>query len=141
MCNLDKIVWTEPSKSNDMSANTAAVTGIMSIGGGFSNMEEFFAALDIPSMSVATFTKEHEKLCEEWESTALNEMLEAGKEEKRLAIESGEVDSEGIALLTVVVDGSWAKRSYRTNYASLSGVVSFTLDLMHIRYIFKTIKI
>lgn len=42
--------------------------------------------------------------------------------EKELAIES-EVDKNGVPLLTVVVDGSWAKRSNRTNYSSLSGVV------------------
>ncbi|CAL1295640.1 unnamed protein product, partial [Larinioides sclopetarius] len=30
----------------------------------------------------------------------------------------------GIPLLTVVADGCWAKRSYRTNYSSLSGAAA-----------------
>lgn len=60
-----------------------------------------------------------------WEATALKEMEIAASEEKKLAIQRGDVDSEGIPLITVIVDGSWAKRSYRTNYASLSGTVSY----------------
>ncbi|GBO33029.1 hypothetical protein AVEN_224575-1 [Araneus ventricosus] len=119
-----KVFWTENPQSPTMNANTAAVTGIMSIGGGFSNMEEFFSALDIPSMSEKTFIKEQEKISDAWEVTALKEMELAVSEERSLAIQRGDVDSEGIPLLTVVVDGSWAKRSYKTNYASLSGVAA-----------------
>lgn len=124
MCRYTKIFWTENPQSPTMNVNTAAVTGIMSIGGGFSNMEEFFSTLEIPSMSEKTFIKEQERLSDAWEVTALKEMESAVSEEKNLAIQRGDVDSEGIPLLTVVVDGSWAKRSYKTNYASLSGVVS-----------------
>ncbi|GBM51756.1 hypothetical protein AVEN_175321-1 [Araneus ventricosus] len=123
MCSYTKVFWTENPQSPTMSANSAAVTGIMSIGGGFSNMEEFFSALDIPSMSEKTFIKEQEKISDAWEVTALKEMESAVSEERSLAIQRGDVDSEGISLLTVVVDGSWAKRSYKTNYASLSGVI------------------
>lgn len=124
MCKYSKVVWTECPKTSKMNSNTAAVTGITSIGGGFTNMEEFLSILDIPSMSKNKFLKEQEKLTDAWEATALTEMELAASEEKRLAIQRGDVDSEGIPLLTVVVDGSWAKRSYRTNFSSLSGTVS-----------------
>lgn len=36
----------------------------------------------------------------------------------------GNVDADGIPCITVVADGQWSKRSYRTKYDALSGVVS-----------------
>lgn len=125
MCNYSEIVWTESLQSGIMNSNTAAVAGIMTIGGGFTNMEEFFSCLNIPSMSQNKFIKEQETLSDAWEATALKEMELAALEEKNLAIQRGDVDSDGTPLITVVVDGSWAKRSYKTNFASLSGVVSY----------------
>lgn len=126
MCNFSKTVWTEciQNMTSGMDSNTAAVTGIMNIGGGYTNMEEFLSILDIPSMSMNTFIKVQDILSDGWEATALKEMECAALEEKNLAIQRGDTDSEGIPLLTVIVDGSWAKRSYKTNFASLSGVVS-----------------
>lgn len=49
-------------------------------------------------------------------------MIEAGKEEKRLAIEQGDIDTDGTPYITVITDGSWGKRSYGTNFNSISGV-------------------
>ncbi|KAF2891890.1 hypothetical protein ILUMI_14283, partial [Ignelater luminosus] len=54
--------------------------------------------------------------------TGLQTIEEAGKEEAALAIASGDVDEEGIPLLTVVTDGAWCKRSYNVNYDAASGV-------------------
>jgi len=34
------------------------------------------------------------------------------------------VDTDGIPYITVVADGQWSKRSYRTKYDAFSGVVS-----------------
>ncbi|XP_039300848.1 uncharacterized protein LOC120356095, partial [Nilaparvata lugens] len=51
-------------------------------------------------------------------------MRKAAEEEIRLAKERGDVNNEGVPLLTVVADGSWAKRSYRRNYNSLSGMAA-----------------
>jgi len=48
----------------------------------------------------------------------------AGEDERRLAIESGSIDTDGTPMCTVVADGQWSKRSYKTNYNALSGVVS-----------------
>ncbi|EFA13422.1 hypothetical protein TcasGA2_TC010268 [Tribolium castaneum] len=44
-------------------------------------------------------------------------MLAAGQKERALAIEAGEID-------TVVVDGAWTKRSYKSNYNASSGVAT-----------------
>ncbi|KAK5648190.1 hypothetical protein RI129_003082 [Pyrocoelia pectoralis] len=53
-------------------------------------------------------------------------MKEAGQEEAKMAIESNSVDMNGTPMISVVCDGSWAKRSYRGggNYNSLSGVAT-----------------
>lgn len=130
MCNYTTTLWTEELNDNkNMNTNSAAVAGIVKIGGGFANLEEFLSTLNIPPMSVNTFIQQNDKISDAWELTALKEMEIAANEEKEIAIERGDVDLDGIPLLTVIVDGSWAKRSYKTNYASLSGAVSIIFKL------------
>ncbi|KAG8189246.1 hypothetical protein JTE90_013774 [Oedothorax gibbosus] len=96
----------------------------MSIGGGYSNLREMFSAMDLPTMSRSTYSNEHAKVCAAWEISALKSMEEAAAEEKRLAIERGDVDVEGVPYFAVVADGSWAKRSYKTNCSFLSGMAA-----------------
>lgn len=124
MCNLSDIIWSETHSGDDMDVNTAAVAGVMSIGSGYSGLHELLGAMNIRNMSAPTYDRYHKKVANGWQQTALTEMKEAADEEIRLARERGDVDKEGVPLLTVVADGSWAKRSYRTNYSSMSGVVS-----------------
>lgn len=47
--------------------------------------------------------------------------MEALQEEIDLAIAAGEVDSKGNALIAVICDGGWGKRSYGKKFNSLSG--------------------
>ena len=75
-------------------------------------------------MSSKTYFELQHQLHANIKSVASKEMEEAVKEETELAIKRGDVDINGIPCLTVVVDGAWAKRSYKSNYRSLSGVVS-----------------
>lgn len=85
------------------------------------------SVLEIPSISSNTYTHIETLLGAEISNTAWSEMEKAGQEEKRLAFESGCVGSDGIPMITVVADGQWSKhskRSYRTRYDALSGVVS-----------------
>lgn len=49
-------------------------------------------------------------------------MKENGEEEKRIAIEKGNM-LNGIPFITVIGDGGWAKRSYGHGMNSSSGVV------------------
>ncbi|KAF8785234.1 hypothetical protein HNY73_010806 [Argiope bruennichi] len=112
-----EIIWSEKPDSRKMPVNTAAVSSIMATGGGYLNLEY------IPSMTSCTFQKDHDRISAAWEETATKEMHDAAMEEKRLTIEATEIDSDGIPLSTVVADGCWAKRSYRTNYSSLSGAI------------------
>jgi len=54
-----------------------------------------------------------------WDATE-----EATKEEAKIALDNGDVSKDGIPMISVVVDGAWSKRSYRSNYNALPGVVS-----------------
>lgn len=56
-------------------------------------------------------------------NTAWDEIQKAGEEERELAIQAGDVDEDGVPFCTVVSDGQWSKRSYKTKYDALSGVV------------------
>lgn len=137
MCNNDFSLRTEdPIKSSThLDVNTRAVSGIMSIGGGFSHLEEFFSSVGIPCMSSKTYSKLHNKVCNAWEKAALRQMEDAVKEEAALALERGDVDENGTPLLTVVADGCWSKRSYRCQYNALSGVAAivgyYTKKVLH----------
>lgn len=51
-------------------------------------------------------------------------MQKAGEEEKRIAIEKGNVCADGTPYITVIVDGGWSKRSYGHGYNAPSGLVS-----------------
>ncbi|GFS61371.1 yqaJ domain-containing protein [Nephila pilipes] len=124
MCHFQETLWAEDPECKKMPVNTAAVSGIMKIGGGVANLEEFLSTLDIPPLSSNTYQKEHDNIATAWEKVAENEMYCAAMEEKHLAVQAGEVGGDGIPMLTVVVDGCWAKRSYRTNYSSLSGAAA-----------------
>lgn len=123
MCN-SKFRRSTVDDKKDMDVNTAAVTGIMSIGCGYSNMEELFSAMEVPCMGTRLYTQYHEEVCKGWEKAGVDLMKDAAAEEAKLAIEANEVDSDGVPLITVICDGCWSKRSYRTNYSALSGVAA-----------------
>lgn len=81
----------------------------------------------MPTLSSSGFLRVQTKVADVIHATAWDEMKKAGKEEKRLALESGNVGTDGIPLVTVVADGQWSKRSYKTKYDALSGVVSISI--------------
>jgi hypothetical protein len=84
-------------------------------------MEERYGVLNMPSMSSKTYFKIEARLQKVIGERALEEMKEAIDEEKQ----RGDEDENGVPLLTVVADGSWAKRSYKCNYSPLSGMVNY----------------
>lgn len=128
MCNIESSVWLEPVDQVDsMDVNVAAVSGTLSTGGGHAQLEEITSTLNIPTMSCNTFKRYHDKLSVDWEKTASIEMEKAVRLEAEEAIKRGHVAADGTPLLTVTADGSWAKRSYRNQYNSMSGVVSYQI--------------
>lgn len=50
-------------------------------------------------------------------------MIKAGNEERQIAIENNNLDTDGLPMCTVIADGQWSKRSYRTKYNAFSGAV------------------
>lgn len=57
------------------------------------------------------------------QDVAIEEMIKAGDEERRLAYECGNIDKDGTPVCTVIADGQWLKRSYKTKSNALSGAV------------------
>lgn len=130
MCNLITHIRTEkPEQSGDlMNVNTAAVAGIITTGGGYSQLEEICASLSMPCISRDTWQAYHDNVSETIYHTLQDVMRDAGREEAELAKAAGEIDKDGIPLVTVVADGAWGKRSYKNKYDSLSGVVSISYE-------------
>lgn len=76
-------------------------------------------------MSNTTYIDVQRNISKEIHDVAMLEMLHAGEEEKKLALESSTVDIDGTPMCTVISDGQWSKRSYKSKYDALSGVVRF----------------
>lgn len=124
LCNKIEIISSEPKKSSSMSVNTAIVSSVVSNGQGYGQLEQFSAILNMPCMANRTYQKEHEQISSNIEVTMWQALESAAKEEASLAVLRGDINENGIPLITVVADGAWSKRSYKTNYNALSGVVS-----------------
>lgn len=121
MCNAIKEISTD-SNGSEFNINSAAVLGILSIGCGFSQMEELLATINMPCMSYRKFSSEHDKIGHILHKTAAQQMEQAGKEEAKIARELGFIDKDGFPLITVIADGAWCKRSYKVKYDASSGV-------------------
>lgn len=122
-CGMCKVEYTVDGdySGGELNSNGAAVTGILSIGCGFSQLNEFTSCLNMPGISWRLYKKIEDELSEIFENESCHSMIEAGKEEFQIAVENGNVDEHGTPLLSVIADGAWCKRSYRTNYNANSG--------------------
>jgi len=67
--------------------NHAAVWGQMSTGGGHSQLQESMGVLGVPVMTPKSFTSTEREIGDWWKQELEKVMLEAGREEKRLAEE------------------------------------------------------
>jgi hypothetical protein len=123
MCNLRTVLSSEEVDRCVMPINDATVHGIVAGGGGYSQLAEFSAAIGVHCMSNSTFSKHLKTVKKAVMDAALLSMLDAAKEEREHSIAVGDVGPDGVPLVTVVADGQWCKRSYKTKYDSLSGVV------------------
>ena len=117
------------SKSSMYDVNVGAVLSQISTGGGGAQLDEQMSA-----MRTQTFTVLERKLGGLFEEVVTSELLAAGEEEKRIAIEKG--DHEDILSITVIVDGGWSKRSHKHSYNANSGVgVIFGLATQRLLFI------
>ncbi|KAJ8876702.1 hypothetical protein PR048_021149 [Dryococelus australis] len=125
--NIVSEIMSENRENRDtyVPMNETAVHGILATGGGYSQLREFSAGVDMHCMSNKTFLKHMKKVSKAIDDAALQSMLDPAEEEKAIVIRDGNVDSDRVPMCTVVADGAWCKRSYKTNYDSLSGVVIY----------------
>lgn len=122
MCNFESAIWSEPPPEQRLNVNAATVAGAMLTGIGYTQLQEHFAAMDIKCMAPSTYQTVHEKVAEGFQKAAEESMNAAAAEERSLALENNEI-MNGIPYISVIGDGSWMKRSYRTGrYDSLCGV-------------------
>ena len=101
--------------------NLAAVWGQMSTGGGHSQLEETMSVFGVPVMTKTSFIETEKDIGELWKKELKKSMLQAGREEKQLAIEKKSFH-EDVPAITVIVDGGWSKRSHKHSYNAKSGV-------------------
>lgn len=83
-----------------------------------------FSAINLPSLSENVYNFNHNLISEHWEKALVENMKEAGKVEKELALAEGKVTKDGFGIIDVIVDGCWSKRSYKKNYSALSGAAT-----------------
>ena len=114
-CNKECRVWSEGISENVMDLNQSSVLGTLVEGIGYTQVNGVLAGMGIPYVTHKTFKSHQETLFYHLQQLSMKSMKEANEEEAKLAIKNGEVDKNGIPFITVIVDGSWLKRSYGTN--------------------------
>lgn len=89
-----------------MNVNSSNVLGAINFGVGYLQLTIFLAAMNIPWMSKKMYQKFEEGLLEYFEETAFDLMIETGNEERKIAVDSGNVDVDGVPKITVIADGA-----------------------------------
>ena len=110
-----------PRGMNRWESNLAAVWGQMATGGGHATLSNTMSVLGIPVMAKGSFSPTETDIGEWWRDKLTESMVEAGKEEKRMAEEMGNFH-HGVPAITVIVDGGWSKRAHKHSYNAKSGV-------------------
>jgi hypothetical protein len=115
--------------------NLRAVWGAMATGSGNAQLNELVCTLGLHGITQATFSAIEHEIGSCWQTVLQQDMLAAGREEKRLAIERGDFH-DGIPAITVICDGGWSKRSHKHTYNALGGVAivigAATGKLLHV---------
>ncbi|KAL5238891.1 hypothetical protein ACI65C_006301 [Semiaphis heraclei] len=76
-------------------------------GQGFTQLDTMAAFLNMPSISNMTYQKIHFDISNHTEVTAIEAMILAGNEEAEIAKKEGNVNENGVPLITVIADGAW----------------------------------
>lgn len=85
-------------------------------------------------MANTTFSRHHEEFSSNIHNLAWEEIRKVGLEERKLALELGDMDDDGVTFCTVVADGQWSKRGYKTKYDAISGVVTILFNKIVYHY-------
>lgn len=120
-CRCERTLESCPDTENELTVNEEAVLGISLIGSGYSHSQEFLSNLGMFAMSYTTYDKISNRQQSDWYQLAQQSAREALEEEIELATAAGDIDCKGNAMIAVVCDGGWGKRSYGKKFNSLSG--------------------
>ncbi|KAL5237229.1 hypothetical protein ACI65C_004639 [Semiaphis heraclei] len=107
VCSKKEKIYSENPSDNIININMAVVSAVVNTGQGYTQLEEFAATLNMPMMSNRKYQELHTSVFNYTHKIALEGMIEAGKEEARLAIERGDVDQRGRPKIAVIADGAW----------------------------------
>ncbi|KAJ8873663.1 hypothetical protein PR048_024493 [Dryococelus australis] len=131
-CYIVSEIMSENRENKDtyMPINETAVHSILASGGGYSQLREFSAGVDMHCMSKKTFLKHMKKVSGAIDDAALQSMIDAAEEEKALAIRDGNVYSDEVPMCSVVADGAWCKRISSTKFIVIL-YLSFLLPGIH----------
>lgn len=126
-CGMNLVVETQPRQRGPVGSkhrytiNVTSVWGIMSTGGGHSQMDEILSMMDIPCMSHTAFGTTETFVGQLWEQQLARKIIEAGKAERSIAVRENSYD-EQMPAIAVTVDGGWSQRSFGHRYSANSGV-------------------
>ena len=130
-----KLVNPNMEEKDRFDLNVRAVWGEMVTGGGAAHLNESLATMSSPGLSQVSFSQIEEDICKKWKRILDDKMIEAAKEERRLAIEKGNFH-QGVPCISVVCDGGWSKRSHKHSYNAAGGVAIIvgqaTKKILHI---------
>ncbi|CAI6362985.1 unnamed protein product [Macrosiphum euphorbiae] len=126
MCNIISKITSEMLNNTApyLPINKAIVNGSLAIGIGQTQLAELSASIELPFISSTSYISHLSTVSSSVQDTAIDEITKAGKEEREIAIKNRNVDENGIPMCTVIADGQWSKRSYKTKYNSFSGAAT-----------------
>jgi hypothetical protein len=90
----------------------------------YAQLEGFGAIINMPVMSNNKYQLLHNEVASTMNDISWKEMELTEIEEVKIPIQNNDVDSNGRSMIAVIADDTWYKRSYKTKYNALSGVVS-----------------
>lgn len=123
MCNSKfELSSHDETHKDKLNVNEGAVSGAIMSGIGLTNLNEIAASMDLPVMSLFTYSKCHDKVGDMWKNAAEESMIVAAQEETTAARLRGDIDD--IPMIPVEADCCWSKRSYKNQYNALSGVAA-----------------
>uniref|UniRef100_A0A2A4IWF1 Uncharacterized protein n=1 Tax=Heliothis virescens TaxID=7102 RepID=A0A2A4IWF1_HELVI len=120
-CSMCDKTWKHCTESSDK-INTAFVWATVTSGSYYTQAAHITSLMDIPTMSPRKFHCIEKKLGRVWFEHLTEEIKTAGEQERSIAIQKGDLSSDGVPFVTVYVDGGWLKRSYGHNFDSPSGM-------------------
>jgi len=115
------------SDDNDvtLNANAAVSWGCQASASGFEDVKTLLTVFDLPTPSYSTFRKNQDETFLEMMDGLDKNMKKWAKEEYDQAIYRGdfiEINGQKYGKITVILDGGWAKRSYKHSFSSSCGI-------------------